>query len=129
MQASTISASSIKIDRWDNPKKLTDGIGIELSAAGLHCVCFDTGKEAALSAKAEISSDLLSTVIPANLKLVKNPFGNSREAYHGNGLVPVLQNSKSVATYFVDGFLTPAQKEAASDQIEDLAVADPSTDP
>ena len=125
MTPRTISASPIKLERWNKSKKISEGVGVELSASGLHCVCFDTTKAAEISAQREISSDLLSTVIPANLTLVKNPYGNTSEAYRGKGLVPVLQGSNSVATYFVDGILSEAEIKEAGDQLKDLAVADP----
>ncbi|WP_116126697.1 hypothetical protein [Lewinella sp. IMCC34183] len=125
MQTRTISASTIKLEKWQKPKKITEDVALELSASGLHCVCFDTTKEPQVRSKPEVTTDLLSTVIPANLKWVKNPFGNTPEAYADRGLVPVLKGNKSIATYFVDGFLTEEEKNEASQQVDDLAVADP----
>lgn len=126
MPTPTISASTIHVRSWDKPRKLSPQVALELSVAGLHCTCFDLAAAARLAAgDTEVTSDLLSTVIPAGLHWVKDPLGKTREAYSGEGLAPVLQESHSVATYFIDGFLPESQTKNLHNQTKDLGIADP----
>ena len=126
MAITTLSASHITPRPWQNSSKLNPETGFEFSIDGLYGVCFDKSQFQYVGVTQGLAADLYPTVLPADLKLVQNPYGGTEKDYTEAGFKKVLHSTEDISVYLTDGFQDPGQAHAVvKRQIEDFIITDP----
>lgn len=126
MAVSTLSASQFKPSKWNKPPRLQASAGFEFAVDGLYGVCFDRSQQNHAGAGKEVAADLYSTVLPADLRLVVNPYGGTENDYKGPGLRKVLLGNEATGVFLTDGFQDPKSVDkSVRRQIDESIIDDP----